>query len=67
TRNNLATWRGRAGDFAGAVAGFEELLPLHVEVLGPKHHDTLTIRNNLAYWRTKAKDETEGVSNRTET
>jgi hypothetical protein len=51
TRSNLAYWLGMAGDPAGAVAAFEELLADHLRVLGPDHPNTLTTRNNLAHWR----------------
>jgi hypothetical protein len=54
TRNNLARWRGEAGDLAGAARGFEELLADKLRVLGPDHPDTLTTRNNLARWRGQA-------------
>jgi len=56
TRNNLAYWRGRAGDAAGAVAALTELLPIRERVLGPEHPDTLTTRNNLALLREEAED-----------
>ena len=57
TRNNLAAWRGEAGDAAGAVAAFAELLPLRERVLGPEHPDTLATRHNLASWRGEAGPE----------
>ena len=57
TRANLARWRGRAGDAAGAVAAFAELLPIRVRVLGPEHPDTLATRHNLASWRGEAGPE----------
>ena len=56
TRNNLAHWRGHAGDPAGAAAAYEELLSDQLRVLGPDHPDTLDTRNSLAYWRAKAGD-----------
>ncbi len=56
TRNNLAFWRGEAGDAAGAAAAFAELLPLRERVLGPEHPDTLATRNNLAHSRGQAGD-----------
>ncbi|MFC0437405.1 tetratricopeptide repeat protein, partial [Kutzneria buriramensis] len=34
-RRNIAYWRGEAGDPAGAVAAFEELLTDRVRILGP--------------------------------
>ena len=54
TRHNLATWRGQAGDPAGAAAATAELLDDRLRVLGPDHPDTLTTRHNLAYWQGKA-------------
>ncbi|MFT4216446.1 MAG: tetratricopeptide repeat protein, partial [Micropruina sp.] len=56
TRHNLAFWRGRAGDAAGAAAAFAELLPIRERVLGVEHPDTLRTRNNLASWRGRAGD-----------
>ena len=35
TRNNLAHWRGDAGDAAGATAALEDLLTDRLRVLGP--------------------------------
>ncbi|HMA47598.1 MAG TPA: tetratricopeptide repeat protein, partial [Frankiaceae bacterium] len=54
TRHNLASWRGEAGDPAGAAAGFGDLLPEMLRVLGPDHPATLTTRHNLALWRGEA-------------
>ncbi|MDP9696921.1 UNVERIFIED_ORG: hypothetical protein J2X79_004504 [Arthrobacter globiformis] len=48
TRGSLATWTGRAGDTAGAITKFRELLDTQLRVQGPKHPDTLTTRINLA-------------------
>jgi hypothetical protein len=56
TRNDLAYWRGAAGDPAGAAAAFEELLADVLRVFGPDHHGTLTTRHNLAMWRGEAGD-----------
>ncbi|WP_440085874.1 tetratricopeptide repeat protein [Streptosporangium sp. LJ11] len=56
TRNNLAYWRGQAGDAAGAATAFKDLLTDHLRVLGPDHPNTLNTRNNLAYWRGQAGD-----------
>jgi hypothetical protein len=50
-RNNLARWRGSAGDAEGAVVALAELLPVSERVRGPEHPDTLSVRNNLARWR----------------
>ena len=60
TRNNLAYWRGEAGDPAAAVTAFTELLPDRVRVLGPDHPDTLTTRGALARWRGEAGDAASG-------
>lgn len=57
TRNNLASWRGEAGDLLGAVAAFEELPTDRLRVLGPDHPDTLTTRDNLVYWTKLLKDD----------
>ncbi|MEU4446954.1 tetratricopeptide repeat protein [Actinosynnema sp. NPDC050801] len=48
TRANVAFWRGRAGDPAGAAAEFQVSLADYLRVLGPDHLDTLTTRGNLA-------------------
>jgi hypothetical protein len=55
-RNDLAYWRGVAGDPVGAAAAFEQLLTDRLRVLGADHPDTLDTRNNLAYWRGDAGD-----------
>jgi hypothetical protein len=62
TRSNLASWRGRAGDAAGAVTAFEQLLTDRLRVLGPDHPDTLLTRSNLAYWRGETGDAAEAVT-----
>jgi len=62
TRHNLAFWRGEAGDAAGAVAAFAELLPIRERVLGPEHPDTLSTRHNLASWRGEAGDAAGAVA-----
>jgi len=54
TRNNLASWRGEAGDPAGAAAASEELLADQLRVQGPDHSDTLRVRSNLASSRGEA-------------
>ncbi|MFE9399904.1 tetratricopeptide repeat protein [Streptomyces flavidovirens] len=50
-RSNLAHWRGEAGDVAGAVAAYEELVEQMLSVLGPDHPHTLITQTNLAEWR----------------
>ncbi len=55
-RNNLANWRGVAGDRTGAVAEYEQLLADRQRVLGPGHADTLSTKGYLAYWRGIAGD-----------
>ena len=47
-RGSLATWTGRAGDTAGAITKFRELLDTQLRVLGPDNPDTLTTRINPA-------------------
>jgi hypothetical protein len=49
-------WTGEAGDAAGAVAAFEELLPDQTRVLGAEHPDTLTTRQDLDRWREAVGD-----------
>ena len=56
TRGNLANWRGEAGDAAGAVAAYEDLLADRLRVQGADHPGTLITRNNLARWRGEAGD-----------
>ena len=55
-RNNLANWRGVAGDRTGAVAEYEQLLADRQRVLGPAHPDTLATRAALAHSRWQAGD-----------
>ncbi|MEV7395294.1 tetratricopeptide repeat protein [Streptomyces sp. NPDC091215] len=55
-RHNIAHCRGEAGDPAGAVAAFAELLDDCLRVLGPEHPDTLATRHNIAFWRGEAGD-----------
>ena len=57
TRNNLAYWQGVAGDPAGAVTTFEQLLAEQLRVLGPDHPNILTTHADLASWRRKACDQ----------
>jgi len=53
-RNNLAFWRAEAGDVAGAVSEFEQLLTDQVRVLGTDHPDTLATRDVLAVLRSES-------------
>jgi tetratricopeptide (TPR) repeat protein len=61
-RNNLAYWRGRAGDADGAVDALEHVLADCEQVLGADHPDTLDTRHNLAYWLGKAGDPAGAVA-----
>ncbi len=54
--NTSISWRGEAGDPAGAATATEELLADRVRVLGPDHPNTLITRNNQARWRGKTGD-----------
>ena len=62
TRHNLAHWRGVAGDPAGAIAAYEQLLTDRLRVLGADHPDTVNTRHNLAGWRERAGDPTTDAS-----
>lgn len=53
-RDNLARWRGDAGDPIGAAAALEQLVPDCVRVLGAEHHTTLMSRAHLARYRAEA-------------
>ncbi|WP_409492464.1 FHA domain-containing protein [Amycolatopsis sp. cmx-11-12] len=44
-----ATWTGKAGDAAGALARFEELLPIATAALSGGDEDVLSIRNNIGH------------------
>ncbi|WP_172401669.1 tetratricopeptide repeat protein [Mycobacterium paraense] len=56
-RNNSAYWRGEAGDAAGALEEFKDLLRDQKQVLNNDlHPDILDTRNNLAHWRGEAGD-----------
>jgi hypothetical protein len=55
-RSDLAYWRGRAGDAAGAAVAFEQLLADYAQVLGTDHPNTLAARANLAQSRGAAGD-----------
>ncbi|WAC92613.1 tetratricopeptide repeat protein [Mycobacterium sp. Aquia_213] len=56
TRQNLARWRGEAGDVAGAVADYQMLLADEVRVLDGDDHALLITRGSLAFWRGEAGD-----------
>ncbi|MFJ8134327.1 tetratricopeptide repeat protein, partial [Streptomyces hydrogenans] len=47
-RGNLADWRGKAGDPAGAADAFAEVLTDRLRVLGPDHPHTLLTRYQWA-------------------
>jgi hypothetical protein len=53
TRHNLAHWRGKGGDPAGAAA-YERLLKDFLRIVGPNHRYTLVTRRNLAHWSAKS-------------
>ncbi|MFF2813192.1 tetratricopeptide repeat protein, partial [Streptomyces sp. NPDC058000] len=55
-RSHLASWRGEAGDAAGAATALAELFDDMLRVLGPNHPDTLIARSNAAFWRSEAGD-----------
>jgi hypothetical protein len=57
--NDLAWWRGEAGDPVGAVATFEELLGDCLRVLGADHPETLNTWSSLAHWRERAHAQRE--------
>ncbi|KFZ78658.1 phosphopeptide-binding protein [Amycolatopsis sp. MJM2582] len=44
-----ATWTGKAGDAAGALARFEELLPIATAALSSGDEEVLSIRHNIGY------------------
>ncbi|MFF5278636.1 tetratricopeptide repeat protein [Streptomyces sp. NPDC000133] len=50
-RHELARWRGRAGDAAGAAAEFAEVVVDRRRVLGPEHPDTVKSVRAPAHWR----------------
>jgi hypothetical protein len=60
--HNLARWRGEAGDAAGAVAVFQDVLVNRLRVLGSDHPDTLRTRHNLAWWLGEAGDAAAAVA-----
>ncbi|KFU80115.1 Forkhead associated (FHA) domain, binds pSer, pThr, pTyr [Amycolatopsis lurida] len=46
-----ATWTGKAGDAAAALARFEELLPIATATLSSGDEEVLSIRHNVGYLR----------------
>ncbi|UMP03838.1 FHA domain-containing protein [Amycolatopsis sp. EV170708-02-1] len=44
-----ATWTGKAGDAAGALARFEELLPVATAALSGGDEEVLSMRHNIGY------------------
>ncbi len=44
-----ATWTGKAGDAAGALARFRELLPIATAELGEGDEEVLSVRNNIGH------------------
>ncbi|CAL9677638.1 hypothetical protein SUDANB95_07964 (plasmid) [Actinosynnema sp. ALI-1.44] len=61
-RSNVAYWRGKAGDLAGAIAESEALLADRRRILGPDHHHTLSTRRDIARWRGEAGDPAGAVA-----
>ena len=55
-RSDIAFWTGEAGDAAGALRLFEELLEDQVRVLGPDAPDTLRARSDIAFWTGEVGD-----------
>ncbi|MFJ1715547.1 tetratricopeptide repeat protein, partial [Streptomyces sp. NPDC088260] len=55
-RNDLALFRGEAGDVVGAATAFAELLLDRERILGPDHPQILTTRTNLVRWRGRMGD-----------
>lgn len=47
-RNNLAAWKGLAGNPAGACSLFQDLLPDTKRSMGPRHPRTAAVRRNAA-------------------
>lgn len=56
SRGNVASFRGEAGDAAGAAEEFADLVEHMVRVLGEDHPHTLTVRGNVARWRGETGD-----------
>ncbi|MBT2548154.1 tetratricopeptide repeat protein [Arthrobacter sp. ISL-65] len=61
-QRHLLYWTGRAGDIAGAIAGFRKVLDARLRVQGPDHPDTLTTRRQLVYWIGEAGDTAGAVA-----
>ncbi len=55
-QHNLAYWTGKAGDTAGAIVLFRELLETQVRVLGTDAPAALNTRSNLASLKGEAGD-----------
>jgi hypothetical protein len=55
TRANLAQLQGEAGDPAGALAAYLDLVADYQRVLGRDHPTTALARANLAFWTKKVK------------
>ncbi|MFF5306538.1 tetratricopeptide repeat protein [Streptomyces sp. NPDC013161] len=53
-RHRFASWRGAAGDPAGAATTLAEVLDDRLRVSGPDHPATLSARNNVAHWSGEA-------------
>ncbi|MFF2813191.1 tetratricopeptide repeat protein [Streptomyces sp. NPDC058000] len=53
-RSHLASFRGEAGDAAGAALAFAELLQDTERVLGPDHPHTHVAHSNVAHWKSRA-------------
>ncbi|MFJ8964639.1 tetratricopeptide repeat protein [Lentzea sp. NPDC102401] len=48
---DLAQWRARSGDVAGALAGYNQVIPDLLRVFGPHHTNSLTARTDLVEYR----------------
>ncbi|MFC5645608.1 hypothetical protein [Kitasatospora cinereorecta] len=54
-RSNLARWRGKARDAAGATSAYEQLLEHQLRIMSPDHPEILTTQVGLYYWRSRAQ------------
>lgn len=61
-RGEIASWLGKSGQLAEAIAALQELLPDQVSVVGPDHRDTLMVRYNLANWLGESGQVTEAIA-----